>query len=147
MTLVAYLAGLNSTETQWSIFVNPGNPDEYTCSQWDGPDGWVKIGSPESLSYGFQSVYEAVKSFLEGCGDSFEFNGRKVRFSLKGLLEAYSERNIAGNDALWGWLESEAADIMAEWSQNEAELFVADQLPGILSQAKADVEMYAEAYA
>lgn len=147
--LIKYLSELNSTETQWSIYVDPDNLDNYICTQWDGPDGWVCIGTPYSLSYGFQSTYEAVKAFLEGCGadraakGEFQWNDRTVRFNLKGLLEAYSERTIRGNDELFDWLEEQAADIQAQWSVDEAEMFVADQLPDIISQAKADAAYYA----
>jgi hypothetical protein len=140
--LIKYLSGLNSTETQWGIYVDPENVDNYTCTQY-GPDGWIKIGTPNSLSYGFQSTYEAVKAFLEGCGASLEFNGRTVRFNLKGLLEAYADRNERGNDELFDWLEEQAADIQAQWSIDEAENFVIDKLPDIISQAKTDSEYWA----
>jgi hypothetical protein len=87
--LIKYLASLNSTETQLGIYVDPENIDEFTCSQYR-PDGWVRIGSPDSLSFGFVPTDEVIDSHLMGV-DSIEYKGKKVLFNRKGLISAYSE--------------------------------------------------------
>jgi hypothetical protein len=82
--LVKYLSKLNSTETQWGIYVDPDDLNEYTCNEHGGPDGWVNIGTPESLGCGLQSTYEAVKAFLEGCGDALTSTVARCDSTLKG---------------------------------------------------------------
>jgi hypothetical protein len=58
-------------------------------------------------------------------------------------MKAYSERTIRGNDDLFDWLEEKATGIQAQWAADEAESFVNDRLPEILSRAKADAEYLA----
>lgn len=123
MSLAAYLKNLNSAETQWSLYVNPQNIDEYrvgqNCFENGGlSDGWVCVGNLESLSYGFQSTTEAIAQYLEDNKDEIEFNGRKVRVNRDGIMSAYSDGLLA--DEFQEFLETEAESIKEIWAENEA---------------------------
>lgn len=149
--LASYLQSLNSAESQWGVWVNPENPtEEYRIGQYifeNGglDDGWVSIGTLESLSFGYQSTIDAIKEYLEDNETSgFEFEGKTVRYSVGGIVDAYSEDSL--DDAFRTFLESEAVKIEAVWSEFEAEDFVTNNLPDILesaANAQAEYALYA----
>lgn len=145
MSLVEYLARLNSADSQQGVYVNPENTDDYIVrpimfgyNRQEYGD-YVLIGSLDRLSFGYQSQLDAIESFLMdyGLGDgrsAFEYKGRKVVVDIKGLMD-----NIDNLDEDFrAFLDQEAEAIEKSWSENEAELFVIDQLPEILQAAKED---------
>ena len=135
--LIKYLASLNSTETQWGIYVDPENIDEFTCSQYR-PDGWVRIGSPDSLSFRFVPTDEVIDSHLMGV-DSIEYKGKKVRFNRKGLISAYSEGRL--DEEFNDWLMEEIEPTREAISLSEAETFVSDRLPEIIEKYQSDLAL------
>ena len=135
--LIKYLSSLNSTETQWGIYVDPENIDEFTCSQCR-PDGWVRIGSPDSLSFGFVPTDAAIDSHLMGV-DSIEYKGKKFRFNRKGLISAYSEGRL--DEEFQDWLMEEIEPTREDISLNEAETFVSNRLPEIIEQYQSDLAL------
>lgn len=133
--LIDYLSTLNSTETQWSIYVNPENLDEYQCTQWDGRSGWLNIGTPDSLSFGFQPDLEHLKSYLLG-SDYIEYKGKKVKFNRKGILEAYSEGTL--DEDFQEFLLESIEDDKTESAKSEAEFFVNDTIPDLIANFQAE---------
>jgi hypothetical protein len=134
-TLIDYLANLNTADNGWSLFVNPENIEEYRigqdCFENGGlDDEWVKVGSLDNLSFGFQNNLEPVECYLRDCGETLDYKGKKVNFNRKGLLEAYSSGCLDSD--FQQFLESEADDIATQWSIDEASLWVIDVLPEIL---------------
>jgi hypothetical protein len=129
-SLINYLSNMNSTETQWSIYVNPENLDEYECTQWDGQSGWVKIGTPDSLSFGFQSNSECLEDWLLS-RDHIEYKSKKVKFNRKGILEAYSQGTL--DEDFKEFLLDAIEDYKAESAKAEAEFFVIDTIPDLIA--------------
>jgi len=122
MTLVEYLSQLNTCESQWGLWVNPENLDDYRISQYCFENGGiydekVHIGSLESLSYGYQSMTEVMESYL--CGIDFvQYNGRKVKIAHNSILEAY--KNDLLDEDFREFLEDSAQDTKDEISLWEA---------------------------
>jgi hypothetical protein len=132
MTLLRdYLANLNSAESNWGIWVDPDNLDDYRIGQKIFENGGlldekVYIGNLEELSCGNQSQLEAIENFLSnrerylhGIAE-FKYGERLVRCNTKAVLTAWSEDRLDSD--FREFLESEAAEIEAEWAKNEAEL-------------------------
>lgn len=94
--LSRYIQSLNTTETQWGIYVNPHNPlEEYRIGQFcfeNGgvSDNWVCIGSLESLSYSLQSEGDQIDDILR----YQSYKGRKTKFDADGIKEAYFENRL-----------------------------------------------------
>ena len=69
--LFDYLVELNTSENQWGIWVNPEAPTEdfrigqFCFSNGGINDNWICIGSLEELSFGFQSLGEAIEMWLK----------------------------------------------------------------------------------
>lgn len=64
-TFHKYLSQLNTTDSQWGLYVNPRNFDDYRIGQEQFENGGllddkVYVGSLESMSYGYQSESEAL---------------------------------------------------------------------------------------
>jgi hypothetical protein len=135
--LIKYLASLNSTETQLGIYVDPENIDEFACSQYR-PEGWVCIGSPDSLNFGFVPTDEVIDSHLMGV-DSIEYKGKKVRFNRKGLISAYSEGRL--DEEFQNWLMEEIEPTREDIALSEAEIFVSNRLPEIIEQYQSDLAL------
>ena len=146
-----YLKTLNSSDSQWGVWVNPENPTEdYRIGQFifdNGglDDGWVRAGSLENLSFGFQFERDAFASWISG-GQSehistltrtISFNDRDVHVNPEALYEAYTEGKL--DKAFAGFIENELQDITAEWADLAAEDFVENRLPEILESALAEV--------
>lgn len=131
--LIDYLSTMNSLETQWSIYVDPENLDRYACTQHGGPDGWVCIGTPDSLSYGFVPTGETLDSFLSGV-ESLDYEGRTVRFNRKGIISAYHNGTLDCDFENW-LLEASEETRMAIATFN-AEHFVVCELPDIIERSR-----------
>jgi hypothetical protein len=141
LPLVEYLQNLNSAESLWGVWVNPENVDEYRIGQFQFENGgilddWICAGSLDTLSFGHQSMEDAIEALLTNHSTrykpGFVYKGKEVRVNVKGILEAYREGNL-DFDFLQA-LESEAEAIANEWSKLEAEDFVYNKLPEIIEQ-------------
>ena len=140
--LINYLSNLNTSDSQWGLWVNPENVDEYRVGQFifenGGLDGgWICAGSLDSLSCGFQSTHDAIKQYLEDNSDEIQYNGRMVKVNRDGIMEAYSNGTL--DQQFQEFLESEAEGIKAVWAENEAEDFVYNKLPEIIEAAQSEV--------
>lgn len=138
--LQSYLQSLNTSESQWGLWVNPENPtEEYRIGQYCFENGgikddWVCVGSLDKLSFGFQSDSEALETFLEQNDGGLDYNDRKVLFNKQGLLDAWSNDSL--DEEFRSFLEAEIEKIQAIWSEEEAWNFVVNKLPEILESAK-----------
>lgn len=133
--LVDYLASLNSAESQWGIWVNPENPEEeyrigQNCFDNGGiVDDWIKIGDLDDLSFGSQSTEEA---FQEAATLAMP-NGTK--FNKEALYSAFCENRLPPK--LQKNIQESIDSIHEEWSKIEAEFFVAEKMPEIISESLA----------
>ena len=130
-----YLKQLNSAETQWGIWVNPENPlEEYRIGQYCFDHGgvlddWVCIGNLESLSFGFQSTWDAFDEAASQAMGKHEYNAEALR-------EAFFNEELA--DELQEEIQSIIDDHHKMWTEEEVWFFLREKLPAILEQAKAD---------
>lgn len=126
--LIDYLKNLNSSETQWGVWVNPQNVDEYRVGQCNCENGgllddYEYIGSLASLSFGSQSRQEALKAMLEN-NSTLAYQGKTVRFDASAMYEAWTESSLAQDFAVF--LEEEAVYYEEQWATEEATSLVAD---------------------
>jgi hypothetical protein len=140
LSLVDYLKNLNSSETQWGVWVNPSNVDEYRVGQFCFENGgilddWVCIGTLDKLSFGLQSQSEAIASWLKE-NEEFVYKNKKVRINASGLLKAWNLDIL--DSEFREFLEEKGEEIESEWTESEAEHFVYNKLPEILEQAKGE---------
>lgn len=145
-----YLKTLNSSDSQWGVWVNPKNPTEdhrigqYCFENGGLLDGWILIGSLENLSFGFQSESDAFASWIsDGQSEhistltrTISFNDRDVHVNPEALYEAYTEGKL--EKAFAGFIDNELQDITTEWADLAAEDFVENRLPEILESALAE---------
>jgi hypothetical protein len=135
MSLQEYLSNLNSADSQWGIWVDPDNINDYRIGQFqietggilDG-DGKICIGSLDKLSFGFQSQHDAIKQYLEE-NQLLIYKGKKVKVNKKEILQAWSDGNLDADFAKF--LEQNSLNIMQVWSECEAEEFVNNKIPEI----------------
>lgn len=135
--LVEYLASLNTSENQWSLYVNPENVDDYRigqdCFENGGLlDNKIQVASLDRVSFGFQSTREAIGSFLVDSGDAITYKNKTVKLNKDGILEAYSNGYLGSE--FTEFLETQAEAIEKSWSVDEAEFWVYDTLPTILAE-------------
>lgn len=137
--LVQYLSTLNTAETQWSLWVNPENIENFQirqdCFENGGLlDDLVRVGNLNDLSFGFQSMQEAIEEFLKNYPEEIVYRGKKVKINKDGILTAYCDDYLG--QEFRDFLESEAKIIIECWSQVESEIWVFDKLPEILAAYK-----------
>jgi hypothetical protein len=135
--LVKYLANLNSADSQWGVWVNPENTDEYRIGQFQFENGgildnWICIGSLDRLSFGYQSQSDAIAQYLQDENSRIKYKDRYISVSIKGIVEAYSNGNL--DDKFQAFLEEEACVIQKFWSEMEAENFVCNELPDLIEE-------------
>ena len=136
--LSEYLSQLNSTDSQWGVWVNPENPtEEYRLGQYCFDNGgvaddWVCIGSLDNLSFGFQSESDAfddcfkVSPIFDGTEYQNQAKDEVYELYLQQDLPPVLQKKVEGYIENW---QSEAS----EW---EADCFVEEKLPMILEAAK-----------
>jgi hypothetical protein len=124
--LVDYLKNLNSANSNWYLWVNPDNVDEFEVNQQCPRKGWFNAGSLNNISYGMQSMEEAVRNYLSQCDGVITGFSKKIRFNLEGMMEAYKEDRLS--EELRRYLEVQGTEIMMIWSEQEAEIFVDETL-------------------
>ncbi|MEY2910762.1 MAG: hypothetical protein RLZZ184_71 [Cyanobacteriota bacterium] len=142
MSLQKYLSNLNSADSQWGIWVNPNNINDYRIGQFQFEnggilDGKICIGSLDQLSFGYQSQLDAIKQYLEE-NQLLTFEGKKVKVNQKEILQAWSDGNLDPNFS--SFLEEKSQDIMEMWASYEAEEFVNNKIPEIIEQALEDAD-------
>ncbi|NBO72997.1 hypothetical protein EBV26_21395 [bacterium] len=136
MSLQEYLSNLNSADSRWGIWVNPGDVDDYTIRQFSSENGkYIWIGSLDKLSFGFQSQHDAIKQYLEE-NQLLTFKGKKVKVNQKEILQAWSDGNL--DPSFSSFLEEKSQPIMKMWASYEAEEFVNTKIPEIIEQALKD---------
>jgi hypothetical protein len=131
MTLVTYLSKLNTSENQWSLFVNPENVDDYRigqdCFENGGlDDGKIKVASLDAVSFGFQSRLETLESLLNS---SIEFKGKKVNFNKQAMIDAFSDSKLG--EEFQDFLDQQIDEAAEQNSIWEAEFYV-EQLPDLI---------------
>jgi hypothetical protein len=142
MSLQEYLSNLNSAESQWGVWVNPDNIDDYRVGQFCYENGGISdnkicIGSLDKLSFGFQSQHDAIKEFLTQT-EEIQYNGRKIKVDTEGVLRAFSDGNL--DEKFRSFLEEKAQIFEQTWAEYEAEDFVMNKIPEIIEQALKDAE-------
>lgn len=123
--LVDYLAGLNTAENQWSLYVNPFDVDDYRIGQdiFDNGgvlDNKIRVAGLDRVSFGSQSRQEALKQVLKI--ECFEYNGKRLKVNAKGILAASFDGKLDPN--FEAYLDIRADAIMACWSEQDAEFWV-----------------------
>ena len=136
------LSNLNSADSQWGIWVNPDNIDDYRVGQFCFENGGlldnkICIGSLDKLSFGFQSQHDAIAHYLKE-NHLLAYKGRKVKVNKEKILQAWSDGYL--DEDFSEFLEDEAKSIMEIWAKCASEEFVINQIPQIIEQALKDVE-------
>ena len=140
MSLQEYLSNLNSADSQWGIWVNPDNVDDYRIGQFCFENGGILdekicIGSLDKLSFGFQSQHDAIKQYLKE-SEFLSYKGRKVKVNKKGILQSWSDGIL--DEDFSKFLEDKSQLIMKIWAEYQAEEFVNNEIPEIIEQALED---------
>jgi hypothetical protein len=125
-TLKEYLATLNSSETQWGIWVNPKDLNDYRIGKKHLKNGGydddkVFIGNLESLSFGFQSVGEALEILLFSGITYSGVTFTKDNCDIEGFKKAY----LSGNEFLKDFqlhVEGLVDELHQEWAEGEADI-------------------------
>lgn len=138
MSLQEKLSNLNSSESQWGVWINPRNIDDYSVAPYSSEYGkYIWIGSLKDLSFGYQSQHDAIKEFLTQTKE-IQYNGRKIKVDTEGVLRAFSDGNL--DEKFRSFLEEKAQIFEQTWAECEAENFIDNQLPDIIQQALKDAE-------
>jgi len=142
MSLQNYLSNLNSADSQYGIWINPDNINDYRIGQFQFEnggilDGKICIGSLDQLSFGFQSQHDAIKQYLKE-NQLLAYEGKKVKVNQKEILQAWSDGNL--DPEFSSFLEKKSQDIMQTWAEYEAEEFVNNKIPEIIEQALEDAD-------
>ena len=136
MSLQNYLSNLNSADSQYGIWINPDNINDYIVAPFSSEnEKYIFIGSLKKLSFGYQSQHDAIKQYLKE-NQLLAYEGKKVKVNQKEILQAWSDGNLDPNFS--SFLEEKSQDIMQVWSECEAEEFVNNKIPEILEQALED---------
>lgn len=134
--LINYLAALNTTENQWSLWVNPCNLDDYVILQHvqNPPNGFINAGNLDSISFGFQSETDALAYIMKG--DRYQYHENTVRVNADVIADHYFG-NTLGEEFMEA-LTEDVKNVCNAWAIAEAELFVDDRLPELIEQAIAN---------
>lgn len=139
MSLQKYLSNLNSADSQWGIWVDPDNVDNYRIGQFCFENGGILdskicIGSLDKLSFGLQSQHDAIKHYLEE--NQLTYKDKKVEVNPENILQAWSDGNL--DEEFAEFLDNQSRHIMNIWAEYEAEDFVNNKIPEIIEQALKD---------
>ena len=124
-SLQEYLARLNCSETQWGLWVNPENINEFREGQFifeNGGklDGFICIGTLDELSCGFQPEGEILQELLrhgEICYRKKIFSRYNCNFD--GFIEAYFEKRLA--PGLQKLTDEMVTEVRREWAEDESQ--------------------------
>ena len=141
--LISYLSELNTSDNSWGLYVNPQNIDNYRIGQVCFENGglldkYVFVDTLDKLSFGSQSTYEILETYLSnnnGIGE-FTYKGKKSKCDVEAIFNAYLEGKLDIN--FYAFLEKEINYISNMWSTWSAENFVDEVLPDILNREKTD---------
>lgn len=162
--LIEYLAELNTISSDKLLIKLD---DTHNIIDWrvdqHKPEGWEVGGTLGDLSFGHQSFYDSVESYLDCADTELEYQGVAYKisepFALKDLLskKSYWADEVQGLLAEAGyktlraflmeglkqevldqdfaeWLYAEAQDIRDQWSLDAAHYWVYQEVPEIFSQ-------------
>lgn len=147
--LVDYLSKLNTVDNTWGLYVNPHDINSYRigqiCFENGGLlDNYVFVDTLDNLSFGFQSVVEILKSYLNNNNEVGEFiysrvprdlaskKGKKSKCNVEAIIEAYFKERL--DKQFHQFLEEEINIIWNMWSVWEAEAFIEGELLEILEE-------------
>jgi hypothetical protein len=147
--LVEYLTQLNSSDSQQGIWVNPEDINDFIVrplqfgynAQTYGDR--VCIGTLDKLSFGYQSERDAFCCWVSGgistekmpkTIQTIEYQGRKVQVAPEALYEAWIDGSL--DESFASFIQEATEEIFSQWASDEAESFVANELPAILESAK-----------
>jgi len=126
--LVKYLANLNTCDSNWGLYVNPDDLDDFRIGQRCFENGGlldekVYVGSLESLSFGHQDVcnYD-VMDLLERTEEG--------DYVIEGIVF-----NDPDDPRVADLLEERAEELAQYWAEEGAWNFVHFELPDILEEA------------
>lgn len=136
--LVDYLSELNTVDSTWGLYVDPNDINNYRigqiCFENGGlSDNYVFVDTLDNLSFGFQSVVEILKSYLNNnrVGE-FIYKGKKSKCNVEAIIEAYFKERL--DKQFHRFLEEEVNSIWNMWSIWEAEAFIEGELLEILEE-------------
>ena len=135
--LTIFLSELNTADNTWGLYVNPNDINSYRigqiCFENGGlSDNYVFVDTLDNLSFGFQSIVEILKVYLNnnnGVGE-FIYTGKKSKCNVDAIISAYFEERL--DKQFRQFLEEDINKICNMWSVWEAEAFVEEKLPEIL---------------
>lgn len=124
MSLREFLSSLNSSESNYGIWVDPDNFDNYRVGSLLHENGGVLdnflfIGSLDRLSFGNQSEQEAFWYYLRERLD-LVYERFKSSVFFEHLYKDYLEGNLPNQEEV----ESEVQDIMKTWAEEEIDAFL-----------------------
>lgn len=154
--LKEYLSKLNTSDSQWGLWVNPDNFDDFRIGQFCFENGgmiddFVCAGDLSALSFGFQSYREAFSSRfdlkLKQAPEDFEWyasdhDQRFCQVNAEALFEAWEQWAWSGESKpahpMFEYIEKEVDAEIANKIKEEVDFFVGDTLPNIMEQAAKD---------
>lgn len=145
--LIDFLSELNTNDNTWGLYVDPENIDNYRIGQMCFDNGglvddYVFIGDLSSLSFGYQSTYECLESYLDSLTTKnkekaeLSYKGKKVLVNKEAIINLYFEAKL--DEDFQNFLEKEINFIYEMWSLWETEIFIYEELPKILNGYEQD---------
>ena len=139
MDLVQYLSQLNTSDTSWGLYINPEDVTQYRIGQlcFDNGgllDDYIFIDNLSNLSFGFQSEREALESILTTDKTTLIYNKKKVVVKKDTILELYFEGKL--DKDFYEFLKNQVEEIMSIWSIWDADFYVNETLPEIISERR-----------
>lgn len=139
MNLVQYLTQLNTSDTSWGLYLNPDDINQYRIGQlcFDNGgllDDYIFIDNLSNLSFGFQSEREALESILTTDKTTLIYNKKKVVVKKDTILELYFEGKL--DKDFYEFLKNQVEEIMSIWSIWDADFYVNETLPEIISERR-----------
>jgi hypothetical protein len=125
MTLIDYLASLNTSDSQWTLWVNKTDIDDYEIvhesTQLDETK-YLATKSLDKISFGYQSEYDALKETLE---NGVYYNGKVIYYTnddVEKILYEYFDCSLDFD--FQSFLEKEVEDLCKQWAYDEASYFI-----------------------
>ena len=97
-------------------------------------DDYIFIDNLSNLSFGFQSEREALESILTTDKTTLIYNKKKVVVKKDTILELYFEGKL--DKDFYEFLKNQVEEIMSIWSIWDADFYVNETLPEIISERR-----------
>ena len=161
MTLRETLLGMNTADSNWGLWVNPENIDEFRRGQFVAENGgvsdnWICIGDLGSISFGYQSESDAFYSWVSG-GQStnetsaitvIDYGGKKVRINPEAVYESYcGDRTPALSADFKEFIGQQILQIQSAWAEAEVDEFLGVFLPKCFENHQESERLAQEIYA